>query len=55
MRHVRTLRTECVADLLDGWSDEDLRTFDAILGKYNGSIAERYLPGAAREDEETSS
>jgi DNA-binding MarR family transcriptional regulator len=51
MRDVRALRTEFVADLLDDWSDEDLRTFEAILGKYNGSIAERYLTGAVWEDE----
>jgi DNA-binding MarR family transcriptional regulator len=50
MRHVRTLRTELVAGLLAEWSDEDLRTFDAILGKYNKSIAERYLTGSAWED-----
>lgn len=49
MRHVRRMRTEMVADLLEDWSDEDLRTFDEILGKYNRSVARRYLtgPGAA--------
>ena len=51
MRRVRAVRTEFVADLLDDWSDEDLRAFDAILGKYNKSIAERYGAGAAWDDE----
>ena len=50
MRHVRRLRTEMVAELLGDWSDEDLRTFDAILGKYNRSVAERYLTGPLREE-----
>jgi DNA-binding MarR family transcriptional regulator len=45
MRHVRELRTAMVADLLDEWSDEDLRVFDQILGKYNRSVARRYLTG----------
>jgi len=51
MRHVRRLRTEMVAELLDGWSDEDLRTFDTILGKYNKAVAERYLTSPAREEQ----
>jgi DNA-binding MarR family transcriptional regulator len=51
MRNVRGVRTEFVADLLEDWSDEDLCAFDAILGKYNRSIAERYRPGVAWEHE----
>jgi len=50
MRHVRRRRTEMVAELLDGWSDEELRTFDTILDKYNKAVAERYLTGPAREE-----
>jgi len=50
MRHVRALRTEMVAELLAEWSDEDLRTFDEILGKYNRSVAQRYLTGAGTAD-----
>ncbi len=45
MRQVRRRRTEMVADLLADWSDEDLRTFDRILGQYNLSVARRYLTG----------
>ncbi|WP_063627992.1 MarR family winged helix-turn-helix transcriptional regulator [Actinospica robiniae] len=47
MRHVRRMRTEMVADLLAEWTDEDLLAFDAILGKYNRSVARRYLTGPA--------
>ena len=43
MRHVQRLRTEGVAELLADWSDEDLRTLDAILDKYNRTVGERYL------------
>lgn len=45
MRHVRTQRTEFTAELLTGWTDEELRTFDTILGKYNRTVAQRYLAG----------
>lgn len=45
MREVRKQRTEVAAELLADWSDEDLRTFDTILGKYNRAVAARYLAG----------
>lgn len=46
MRHVRRQRTEFTAELLTGWTDEELRTFDTILGKYNRTVAQRYLTGS---------
>lgn len=46
MHTVRAQRTELVADLLAEWSDEDLRTLDTILDKYNRTVADRYLTGA---------
>lgn len=45
MREVRQMRTESTADLLAGWSDEDLGTLAAMFGKYNRSVAARYLTG----------
>jgi DNA-binding MarR family transcriptional regulator len=50
MRHVRRQRTEFTADLLAGWTDEELRTFDTILGKYNRTVAKRYLTGPGAFD-----
>lgn len=52
MREVRHQRTQVTAELLADWSDEDLRTFDSILGKYNRTVADRYLTGSDRFDEE---
>lgn len=49
MHAVRVQRTALVADLLAEWSDEDLRTLDTILDKYNRTVADRYLTGPARE------
>lgn len=43
MRHVQKSRTESVAELLADWSDDDLCTLDAILDKYNQTVASRYL------------
>jgi DNA-binding MarR family transcriptional regulator len=48
MRHVQKLRTEYVADLLADWDDEELQTLDSTLGKYNASVAAKYLGGADR-------
>ena len=45
MRHVRQRRTQATAELLGDWSDEDLRTLDVVMGRYNRAVAERYLAG----------
>jgi DNA-binding MarR family transcriptional regulator len=55
MRHVRRQRTESVTELLADWSDEDLRTFDEILGKYNKTVAQRYLTAPAEREPAESS
>jgi DNA-binding MarR family transcriptional regulator len=54
MNHVRRLRTESTADLLDGWTDAEVRTLGTMFDKYNRCVAARYLTGqpAPRSEEE---
>jgi DNA-binding MarR family transcriptional regulator len=49
MDAVRTARAESLADLLGGWSEEELRTLGSMFTKYNGSVARRFLAGAEGE------
>lgn len=49
MRRVRRRRTQATAELLGDWSDADLLAFDELLGKYNRTVAERYLTGPGRD------
>ena len=46
METVRGRRTENLADLLSGWSADDLDTLGAMFGKYNRAIAAKYLTGS---------
>lgn len=46
METVRVLRTENLADLLDGWSQGDLVTLGTMFGKYNRAITAKYLAGS---------
>lgn len=39
----RERRRERTVELLDGWSEDELRTLGAMFRKYNSAIAERYL------------
>ena len=50
MREVQQMRTESTAGLLSDWSDEDLEVLAAMFGKYNTSVAARYLTGAAQQE-----
>ncbi len=49
METVRRRRMESVADLLAGWSEEDLRTLGAMFGGYNRAVAAKHLTAAAPE------
>lgn len=40
---VRRLRAEGFVELLDGWSEDDLRTLGDMFQKYNRAVARRYL------------
>jgi DNA-binding MarR family transcriptional regulator len=51
MRDMRERRTERITELLTDWSDEDLRTFDTILDKYNKTVTERYLTSPEAREE----
>ncbi|SRR5260221_6233483 len=46
METVRGRRTENLADLLAGWSADDLDTLGVMFDKYNRAIAAKYLTGA---------
>ncbi len=46
MEAVRARRTASVADLLDGWSESDLRTLGAMFFRYNRAVAARHLTAA---------
>ena len=46
---VRGRRTENLADLLTGWSEDDLDTLGAMFDKYNRAITAKYLTGTTRE------
>jgi DNA-binding MarR family transcriptional regulator len=46
METVRGRRTENLADLLTGWSVDDLNTLGAMFDKYNRAIAAKYLTGS---------
>ncbi|MFE9248622.1 MarR family winged helix-turn-helix transcriptional regulator [Streptomyces sp. NPDC007088] len=40
---VRRLRAEGFGELLEGWSEDDLRTLGDMFQKYNRAVARRYL------------
>ncbi|MEV0845201.1 MarR family winged helix-turn-helix transcriptional regulator [Streptomyces sp. NPDC049954] len=40
---VRGLRAEGFVELLDGWSEDDLRALGDLFQKYNRAVARRYL------------
>ena len=46
METVRGRRTENLADLLAGWSGDDLAALGAMFEKYNRAIAAKYLTGS---------
>jgi DNA-binding MarR family transcriptional regulator len=46
METVRERRTENLADLLSGWSADELDTLGAMFDKYNRAIAAKYLTGS---------
>jgi DNA-binding MarR family transcriptional regulator len=43
MNTARAERRDATADLLEGWSERDLRTLATMFTKYNRAIAEHYL------------
>lgn len=47
MEAVRSARAESHADLLGGWTEEELRTLGAMFTKYNAAMARKFLAGAA--------
>lgn len=49
MEAVRAARTESLADLLGGWTEEELHTLGAMFTKYNGAVARKFLADAAAE------
>ncbi|WP_329133796.1 MarR family transcriptional regulator [Streptomyces sp. NBC_01476] len=46
MEEVRTRRARNHADLLEGWSEEDLRTLATMFTKYNRAVAAKFLTDA---------
>ncbi|MDI5965242.1 MarR family winged helix-turn-helix transcriptional regulator [Streptantibioticus silvisoli] len=50
MAAVRRLRTDSIADLLAGWTPEDLRTLGTMFGRYNRAVAARHLTAATPDD-----
>ena len=46
METVRGRRTENLADLLSGWSADDLESLGTMFDKYNRAIAAKYLTGS---------
>lgn len=51
MREVQRVRTDGTAELLSEWSDEDVHAVAELFGKYNTSVADRYLTGCALQPE----
>jgi DNA-binding MarR family transcriptional regulator len=49
MESVRQARAESIADLLAGWSQEDLRTLGTMFDRYNRAVAARHLTGTAAD------
>ena len=43
MEEVRARRTQVTADLLAGWTDDELRTLAEMFTRYNGTVARHYL------------
>jgi DNA-binding MarR family transcriptional regulator len=43
MDGVRARRAESLADLLDGWTETELRTLGAMFTMYNRSVAQKFL------------
>ncbi len=50
MEAVRARRARNHADLLEGWSEQDLRTLAAMFAKYNHAVAARFLTGIEDPD-----
>ncbi|MGH3381728.1 MAG: MarR family winged helix-turn-helix transcriptional regulator [Actinoallomurus sp.] len=48
MHAARTCRREATAELLAGWSEQDLSTLGAMFTRYNRAVAERHLAGPRR-------
>ncbi|WP_329367752.1 MarR family winged helix-turn-helix transcriptional regulator [Streptomyces sp. NBC_00669] len=46
MDAVRTARAESLADMLGGWTEEELHTLGAMFAKYNGAVARKFLADA---------
>ncbi len=46
MEVVRRRRAENTAELLEDWTEEDLRTLGTVFGRYNRAVAARYLTAA---------
>jgi DNA-binding MarR family transcriptional regulator len=46
MDGVRVRRAESLADLLDGWTETELRTLAAMFTMYNRSVARKFLADA---------
>jgi len=49
MHAERARRRTATAELLDGWSDADLRTLGEMFTRYNRAVTEHYLDAARRE------
>jgi DNA-binding MarR family transcriptional regulator len=49
MHAERARRRTATAELLDGWSDADLRALGEMFTRYNRAVAEHYLGSARRE------
>lgn len=50
MESVRTLRYRNHADLLEGWSEEDLQTLATMFARYNRAVGAKFLTGADNPD-----
>ncbi|MGW4488232.1 MarR family winged helix-turn-helix transcriptional regulator [Amycolatopsis sp. NPDC004368] len=48
MRATQARRRNATAELLDDWSEDELRSFGSLLSRYNKAVAQRYL--SASED-----
>jgi len=48
LAHTREQRRQRTAELLDGWSEDELKALGTMLTKYNRSVADYYLLAARR-------
>ncbi|BBA98214.1 putative MarR family transcriptional regulator [Actinacidiphila reveromycinica] len=48
MDAVRAARAQSLADMLGGWTEEELRTLGAMFAKYNGAVTRKYLADTER-------